>query len=70
MKPRRLANPDVLLIILLLTGAAFTVFGGMRLLADAGDVNAVNAFGIGLGMLFPLLAILGLRLFSPTPRND
>ena len=68
MNRKPLSFPDVLLAALLAVGAAFTVFGGMRLLGNPEDLRAENAFVIGVGMLLPLLAILGLRLFPAKPR--
>lgn len=66
---KRLTWPDVLLTALLMTGAAFTVSGGLRLLGDPDDLRGENAFVIGLGMLLPLIAILGLRLLPAKPRR-
>jgi hypothetical protein len=60
---------ELLLGTLLLFGAALTVYGGLRLLGDANDLTAANAFCIGVGLLLPLLAILGLRLFPALPRK-
>lgn len=69
MRRKRLSWPDILLAILLAVGAAFTAAGGLRVLRDPTDPRAENAFVIGLGMLLPLVVILGLRLLPAKPRS-
>ncbi len=69
MRRKRPSWPDILLAVLLAFGAALTASGGLRLLRDPSDVAGENAFVIGVGMLLPLLAILGLRLL-PAPRRE
>jgi hypothetical protein len=69
MHRKGLTWPDILLAMLLVVGVTFTVVGGLSALHDPTDLRAENAFVIGVGMLLPLLAILGLRLLPAKPRH-
>lgn len=63
MNPDRITHADVVLVVLTLCGAALTVIGGLGTLFRDGERSSVS-LGIGLGLLFPLVGIIVLRLLA------